>query len=129
MKGRLLIGLNLSYPATLERLYIGGVVRLKVVVASNGTVQSTELIGGNPILGQSAVTAVKQWKCRGRVCQILCVNGQVLLLGMGCRGRGRFPFPCSLAVELCCRFHDASLSTDGIRSGHRIVKWFNASRQ
>ena len=51
-----------QYPATLERLYIGGVVRLKVVVASNGTVQSTELIGGNPILGQSAIAAVKQWK-------------------------------------------------------------------
>ena len=51
-----------QYPATLERLYIGGVVRLKVVVAPNGTVQSTELIGGNPILGQSAISAVKQWK-------------------------------------------------------------------
>jgi TonB family protein len=50
------------YPATLERLYIGGVVRLEVVVAPNGTVQSTKLIGGNPILGQSAIAAVKQWK-------------------------------------------------------------------
>jgi hypothetical protein len=28
------------------------------------------------------------------VCQDFCVNDQVLFLGMGCRGRGRFPFPC-----------------------------------
>jgi hypothetical protein len=24
----------------------------------------------------------------GKVCQFFCVNGQVLFLGMGCRGRG-----------------------------------------
>ena len=51
-----------AYPATLERLYIGGVVRLEVVVSASGTVQSAKLIGGNPILGQSAISAVKQWK-------------------------------------------------------------------
>ncbi len=51
-----------KYPATLERLYIGGVVRLEVVVAANGSVESAALIGGNPILGQAAIAAVKQWK-------------------------------------------------------------------
>jgi TonB family protein len=51
-----------TYPPTLERLYIGGVVRLKVDIAANGTVESAQLIGGNPILGQAAIAAVKQWK-------------------------------------------------------------------
>jgi TonB family protein len=51
-----------TYPPTLERLYIGGVVRLQVDVAANGTVESAQLIGGNPILGQAAIAAVKQWK-------------------------------------------------------------------
>jgi TonB family protein len=51
-----------KYPATLERLYIGGVVKLEVVVAANGSVESAALIGGNPILGQAAIAAVKQWK-------------------------------------------------------------------
>jgi TonB family protein len=51
-----------KYPATLERLYIGGVVKLQVDVAANGTVESAQLIGGNPILGQAAIAAVKQWK-------------------------------------------------------------------
>lgn len=51
-----------AYPPTLERLYIGGVVRLQVDVAANGTVESVQLIGGNPILGQAAIAAVKQWR-------------------------------------------------------------------
>jgi TonB family protein len=51
-----------EYPATLKRLYIGGVVRVEVVVAPNGTVESAQVLGGNPILGQSALKAVKRWK-------------------------------------------------------------------
>ena len=51
-----------EYPETLKRLYIGGVVRVEVVVGANGAVQNTELLGGNPILGQSAMKAIKQWK-------------------------------------------------------------------
>ncbi len=51
-----------EYPETLKRLYIGGVVRVEVVVGPNGAVQTTELLGGNPILGQSAMKAIKQWK-------------------------------------------------------------------
>jgi TonB family protein len=37
-------------------------VRLEVLVAPNGTVKSTKLLGGSPILGQSTMKAVKQWK-------------------------------------------------------------------
>jgi TonB family protein len=51
-----------EYPETLKHLYIGGVVRIQAVVAPNGTVESTRLLGGNPILGQAAMKAVKQWK-------------------------------------------------------------------
>jgi TonB family protein len=51
-----------EYPDALKRLYIGGVVRLEVVVAPNGNVKSTKLLGGSPILGQSTMKAVKQWK-------------------------------------------------------------------
>ena len=51
-----------KYPPTLERLYIGGGVRLQVDVAANGSVDGAQLIGGNPILEQAAIAAVKQWK-------------------------------------------------------------------
>ncbi len=51
-----------DYPDALKRLYIGGVVRVEVLVAANGTVKSTKLLGGSPILGQSTMKAIKQWK-------------------------------------------------------------------
>lgn len=51
-----------DYPETLKRLYVGGVVRVEVVVTPNGAVESTKLLGGNPILGQSAMQAVKRWR-------------------------------------------------------------------
>ena len=51
-----------DYPETLKRLYIGGVVRVQVVVAPDGSTETTLLVGGNPILGQSAMKAIKQWK-------------------------------------------------------------------
>ena len=51
-----------EYPDTLKRLYIGGVVRVQVEIEANGTVKTTSLLGGNPVLGQSAMKAIKQWK-------------------------------------------------------------------
>lgn len=51
-----------EYPETLKRLLIGGTVRLQVTVEASGKVEHAELLGGNPILGQSAMKAVKQWK-------------------------------------------------------------------
>jgi protein TonB len=51
-----------EYPETLKRLYIGGIVRIQVTVDPAGKVESAELLGGSPVLGQSAMKAVKQWK-------------------------------------------------------------------
>ncbi|MGA2100628.1 MAG: TonB family protein [Candidatus Sulfotelmatobacter sp.] len=51
-----------DYPEALKKLYIGGVVRVEVVVAPNGAVKSAKLLGGSPILGQSTMKAIKQWK-------------------------------------------------------------------
>jgi TonB family protein len=59
---KLITRIEPDYPDTLKKLYIGGAVRVEVVVAPNGTVKSATLIGGNPILGQSAMKAMKQWK-------------------------------------------------------------------
>jgi TonB family protein len=41
---------------------IGGTVRLEVTITPKGTVESAKVLGGNPILAESAVTAVKKWK-------------------------------------------------------------------
>ena len=59
---KLITRIEPKYPPTLERLYIGGVVKLEVAVTPNGSVETVKLMGGNPILGQAAIAAVKQWK-------------------------------------------------------------------
>jgi TonB family protein len=51
-----------DYPETLKRLYIGGVVKVEAVVAPTGVVESTQLLGGSPVLGQSAMKAIKRWR-------------------------------------------------------------------
>jgi len=51
-----------SYPTILKSKGIGGVVKLRVFVKPDGTVRDTELVGGNPILAESAQKSVMQWK-------------------------------------------------------------------
>ncbi len=50
------------YPSILRSKGIGGTVRLKVFVKPDGTVRDTEVLGGNPILAESAQKSVMQWK-------------------------------------------------------------------
>lgn len=50
-----------QYPSVLKRRGIGGVVKLRVLVSANGTVKDVQVLGGNPILADSASKAVKQW--------------------------------------------------------------------
>jgi len=58
---RLITRVEPAYPRELQSKHIGGTVRLRVTIAPNGSVESTELVGGNPILGESAAAAVKRW--------------------------------------------------------------------
>lgn len=58
---RVITKLEPEYPETLKRLNIGGTVRLRVTISATGKVEDVELLGGNPILGESAISAVKQW--------------------------------------------------------------------
>ena len=50
-----------EYPAILRARQIGGTVRLEVTITPKGTVKNIALIGGNPILAEAAITAVKRW--------------------------------------------------------------------
>jgi TonB family protein len=51
-----------GYPYILKSKGIGGVVKLRVFVKPDGTVRDTEVVGGNPILAESAQKSVMQWK-------------------------------------------------------------------
>lgn len=52
----------MGYPYILKSKGIGGVVKLKVFVKPDGTVRDAEVLGGNPILAESAQKSVMQWK-------------------------------------------------------------------
>ena len=51
-----------EYPWDLKRSHIGGIVRLQIVVTPRGAVDSISVIGGNPVLVETSIRAVKRWK-------------------------------------------------------------------
>ena len=51
-----------GYPYILKSKGIGGIVKLRVFVKPDGTVRDAEVVGGNPILAESAQKSVMQWK-------------------------------------------------------------------
>jgi TonB family protein len=58
---KLITHIEPDYPETLKQLKIGGTVRLQVTISPKGDVDNVQLLGGNPILAESAIFAVKQW--------------------------------------------------------------------
>jgi len=51
-----------DYPWDLKRAHIGGVVRMILIVNPHGSVDSISVIGGNPVLVDTAQRAVRRWK-------------------------------------------------------------------
>lgn len=51
-----------TWPELARRMHLQGVVRLEVVVRPNGTVKSTRVVGGSPVLVEAAKDAVNKWK-------------------------------------------------------------------
>jgi TonB family protein len=58
---RLITRVEPEYPDALKRLNIGGTVRLQLTIGPKGNVEAVKVLGGNPILGESAVAAARQW--------------------------------------------------------------------
>jgi TonB family protein len=50
------------YPQVARTMKLSGTVKLEVVVESNGGVKTVLVKGGNPLLAQSAQSAVRGWK-------------------------------------------------------------------
>jgi len=51
-----------EYPAVAAKNNVHGTVKLKIWVSADGTVRRLEYIGGHPLLAESALKAVKNWK-------------------------------------------------------------------
>lgn len=50
------------YPELARKMAVTGVVKLQVTIAANGTVKSTKVVGGHPLLVDPAMDAVRKWK-------------------------------------------------------------------
>jgi protein TonB len=59
------------YPTLAKQLGRSGRVELKAVIATDGTIQSLQVVGGDPLFYQSAMDAVRQWRYSPTV-----LNGQ-----------------------------------------------------
>ena len=51
-----------AYPDLAKRMNVIGKVKIEVVIAPDGHVKSTRVVGGHPLLVQACQDAVKEWK-------------------------------------------------------------------
>lgn len=51
-----------TYPDVARRMSIAGTVKVLVIVAPNGSIKSTKVVGGHPLLVNSALEALKRWR-------------------------------------------------------------------
>ena len=66
------------YSAVARQMKIAGRVEIEVTVDENGAVESARTLTGNPLLTQSAVSAVEKWKftpftADGKAVKAICV--------------------------------------------------------
>lgn len=50
------------YPELAKKMHIHGTVKVEAVVRPNGSVKTTRVLGGNPVLVDAALDAVGKWK-------------------------------------------------------------------
>lgn len=50
------------YPELAKRMNVAGKVKIEVIITPDGRVKSTRALGGHPLLVQSCIDAVKEWK-------------------------------------------------------------------
>jgi TonB family protein len=62
-----------TYPAIPKQLGRTGRVELHAIIATDGSIQSLEVVSGDPLFYQSALAAVQQWRYRPTI-----LNGQAV---------------------------------------------------
>jgi protein TonB len=51
-----------QYPEVARKMDLHGTVKLKIWITAEGNVRKVEYIGGHPLLAESALKAVKNWR-------------------------------------------------------------------
>ena len=52
------------FPPLAKQTHRGGRVELRAIIATDGTIQSLQVVSGDPLFYQSAMNAVQQWRYR-----------------------------------------------------------------
>ena len=68
---RLINRVQPAYPEEASKARISGTVKLRVLIATDGTIQQIQVVSGHPLLIQAAIDAVRQWQY-----QPTLLNGQ-----------------------------------------------------
>jgi len=55
------------YPALPRQLHREGRVELRAIIATDGTIQSLEVVSGDPMFYDSALAAVREWHYKATV--------------------------------------------------------------
>jgi len=64
MQGALIRRVEPIYPLIARNMHLSGSVRLRAIIATDGSVQNPEVLSGHPILARAAEDAVRQWRYR-----------------------------------------------------------------
>ncbi len=51
-----------QYPELAKTMHIQGTVKVEVTISPAGSVTSTKVVGGHPVLAEAAVRAVEKWR-------------------------------------------------------------------
>ena len=51
-----------TYPVLAKKMNITGTVKILVVVSANGSLKDTKVVGGNPVLVNATMDALKKWR-------------------------------------------------------------------
>ena len=76
-----------TYPPEARQQHVRGEVVLDIALNDDGTVETVEVIDGNPLLAEPATAAVKQWRYRPLIAQGNPVVKFVVVISFGRSGK------------------------------------------
>jgi protein TonB len=76
-----------TYPSEARQQHVRGEVVLDIALNDDGTVETVEVIDGNPLLAEPATAAVKQWRYRPLIAQGNPVVKFVVVISFGRSGK------------------------------------------
>lgn len=63
-EGNLIYRVQPIYPPLARQVRVQGTVELRAIISRAGTIENLTVVGGHPMLVQSAIEAVRQWRYR-----------------------------------------------------------------